>query len=94
MLKLGAKIIANIDEENINAIFMDKDFMDRTVLNLITTFGYVPLLGDEKVTVLLDELWEGKNTYECDGKVSYYSKLTFLANNTIVKLPGKQVGYT
>jgi hypothetical protein len=70
MLQLGNKIIANLDEKNVSAIFMDKDFKDRTVLNLITTQGYVPLLGDEKVAVLLDELWEGKLTYECDGKTS------------------------
>ncbi len=70
---------------------MDTDFKNRTVLNLITTYRYVPLMGDEKVSVLLDELWEGKLTYECDGGISYFSKLTFLVNNGITKLPGKKV---
>jgi hypothetical protein len=68
---------------------MDVDFKNRTVLNLISTYRYVPLMGDEKVSVLLDELWEGKLTYECDGRVSYFSKLTFLVNDNIMKLPGK-----
>ncbi|MFO0116907.1 MAG: hypothetical protein ACK521_04600 [bacterium] len=91
MQQLGSKIIENLDEENVNAIFMDTDFKNRTVLNLITTYRYVPLMGDEKVSVLLDELWEGKLTYECDGAISYFSKLTFLVNNSIMKLPGKKV---
>ena len=63
MQGLGSKIIENLEEENVHAIFMDTDFKNRTVLNLISTYRYVPLMGDEKVSVLLDELWEGKLTY-------------------------------
>jgi len=93
MLSLGNKIIENIEEDgdNIYQIFMDTDFKDRTVFNLITTFAYEPLMRDDKVGVLLDELWEGKLTFECDGAVSYYSKLTYLFNNRITKLPGRKV---
>jgi hypothetical protein len=70
---------------------METDFKNRTVLHIITTFGYEPLMRDEKVSVLLDELWEGKLTYECDGAISYYSKLTYILNNQITKLPGRKV---
>lgn len=89
MQMFAQKIIENLDEANIQAIFMDSDFKNRTVLNLITTYSYVPLMSDEKVSVLLDELWEGKLTYECDGSISYFSKLTFLLTNKVVRLPGR-----
>lgn len=93
MQQLGKKIIENLNEEVVHGIFMDTDFKERTVLHLITTMGYVPLLSDEKTSVLLEELWEGKATYECDGKTSYHSKLTFLASNSIANLPGKPVTF-
>ena len=56
MQMFAQKIIENLAEANIQAIFMDSDFKNRTVLNLITTYSYVPLMSDEKVSVLLDEL--------------------------------------
>lgn len=89
MQMFAQKIIENLAEANIQAIFMDSDFKNRTVLNLITTYSYVPLMSDEKVSVLLDELWEGKLTYECDGSITYFSKLTFLLTNYVVRLPGR-----
>jgi len=46
---------------------MDTDFLDRTTLKLITDYEYEPLLKDDKVSALLDELWVGKESYECDG---------------------------
>jgi hypothetical protein len=41
---------------------METDFLDRTVLKLITQGGYAPLLRNEKVFALIDELWVGKTT--------------------------------
>lgn len=78
--RLGGKIVENLEEKNIHAVYLDRDFKNRTVLNLISTYRYVPLMLDDKITILLDQLWEGKLTFECDGRTSYYSKLTFLVN--------------
>ena len=70
---------------------MDIDFLDRTVLNLITQQEYEPLLKDDKVSALLDELWVGKDSYECDGRVTDFSLLSFLASAQIKSLPGKKI---
>ena len=40
-------------------IFMDEDFKNRTVLNIIVNRGYAELCADSKVAKLLDELWVG-----------------------------------
>ena len=37
---------------------------------------------------LLDSLWEGKYSYDCDGNITDYSLLTFLASDSVKKLPG------
>jgi len=49
-----------MEKEVIRPIFMDNDFKERTVLNLITTNGFSPLMSDNKIAALLDELWVGK----------------------------------
>ena len=67
---------------------MDIDFKDRTVLNLINYNQYVPLSEDNKFSALLDELWVGKLSYECDGRDENFSKLTYLASAPVIKLPG------
>lgn len=72
-------------------IFMDLDFKDRTVLHLITHNEYAPLMTDEKMVALLDELWVGKLAYECDGKTEDYSLLSYLARSSIKSLPGKTI---
>lgn len=40
---------------------MESDFKDRTVLKLIVSHGFEPLLKDDKVMVLLQQLWVGKS---------------------------------
>jgi hypothetical protein len=85
---LGEKLIENMPEDFIHHIFMDSDFLDRTVLKLITDYEYEPLLRDNKVSALLDSLWIGKASYDCDGRITDYSKLNFLASSPIKMLPG------
>lgn len=81
-----------MDEEDkpdlIENVFMDTDFLDRRVLKLIADFEYEPLLRDNKISALLDRFWIGKDSYECDGKVTDFSKLAFLANSDLTLLPG------
>jgi hypothetical protein len=40
---------------------------------------------------LLDELWVGKESYECDGRDTDFSMLSFLASAKIKSLPGKKI---
>jgi hypothetical protein len=85
---MGEKIIENLDPADIETIFMESDFKDRTVLKLIALHQFGALLKDEKVSNLIDELWMGKLVYQCDGRVTDYSMLGFLASAPIKKLPG------
>ena len=44
-------------KDKVEKIFMEKDFLDRTVLHLIAMNGYEPLMRDNKVKMLLNNLW-------------------------------------
>lgn len=86
--ELGNKIVENLEDENLRQIFMDTDFKDRTVFNIVC-YNFMPLLvEDDKISALLDELWVGKLSYECDGRTDCYSMLKFLSSAPIRKLPG------
>ena len=70
---------------------MDKDFHERTMLKIITDKKFSGLFSSDRVHVLLDEIWEGEETYDCDGRITDYSLLTYLASAPIKKIPGKLV---
>lgn len=70
-------------------MFLDTDFKDRTLLKVITFYGFRQLFMSYKVDVLLQEIWVGKNSFECDGRISDFSMLTYLSRAPIKKLPGK-----
>lgn len=80
-----------MEDENVSKTFLDIDFKDRTVLKIITSNGFAPLMQNSKVNILLEEIWVGKNTYECDGRITDFSLLTFLAKAPIKKLKGKKI---
>lgn len=69
-------------------MFMQSDFNDRTVLKLITELALEPLMLGDSVAKLLEQLWVGKLSDECDGKISDFSKLYYLGDMVISKLPG------
>ena len=69
LLNLGEKLIENFENTKIvERIFLQTDFLNRSLLKLITYYGFKPLIRDDKVKALLDELWIGKSSNECDGK--------------------------
>lgn len=80
-----------MSEDVVPRAFMDIDFRDRTVLNIITNNGFVPLIADSKVNILLEEIWVGKNTYECDGELLDFSHMYYLLTSNFKKLPGRSV---
>jgi hypothetical protein len=41
--------------------------------------------------VLLEEIWQGKESYECDGRLQDFSMLNFISKTPIKKLPGKVI---
>lgn len=90
-MQLGDKIIDNIDDDKIEKVFLDTDFKDRTLLKIITSNGFGPLFSSYKVNILLQEIWEGKNSYECDGQITDFSLINYLAQSKVKKLPGKRI---
>lgn len=95
LLDLGVEIIASLENmKKVRTIFMDQDFKNRTVLNLITYNGYEPLMRDSKVNVLLDNLWQGESANKCDGRVSDFSKLTYMAITPLMKLKGQKISFS
>jgi hypothetical protein len=49
-------------------------------------------MKSDKVAALLDELWAGKETYECNGKTADFSILRYLSSSKIKSLPKQSVG--
>jgi hypothetical protein len=77
--------------DKVKTIFLDEDYMGRTVLHIIVKNGNEQLMTDTKVIALLDELWAGEVSYKCDGKMQNWSMLTFIAGAPLKNLPGQEV---
>ena len=82
-MKLGGYFIDNLDDQHVEKIFLDVDFTNRTVLKIITMNGFEELCISDKVDVLLSEIWEGKETYECDGQLNDFSIINYLATSSV-----------
>lgn len=91
LLRLGDKLLDNLEDDNIEKFFLDLDFKNRTVLRIVTDNDFSPLLSSEKINILIEEMWIGKKTYECDGKISDFSLLNNLAKTKIKKIVGKNI---
>lgn len=70
---------------------LDTDFKDRTLMKTITVNDFGVLLHNYKVNILLEEIWEGKTSRECDGSISSFSILKNLASTQAQKIPGKYI---
>jgi hypothetical protein len=86
MLILGDKILDNYNDQKLSKVFLDSDFKDRTLLKIITSNKFDKLFENYKVAVILEEIWQGKFTFECDGEIRDLSLLTHLATSPIKKL--------
>jgi len=62
---------------------MEKDFTDRTVLNIITDNKIMTFIVINKLKFLLDKIWEGKDSQLIDGKTSHFSRTKFLLHHEI-----------
>ena len=91
LVELGHKIVMHWEDEKIDKVFLDLDFRDRSLLKVITDNKFAAILKSDKINVLLEEIWQGKLTFECDGNVQDFSCLTYIVKSRITKLPGKKV---
>lgn len=92
MIKLGSLIIENMMFEHVEDVFMEKDFLKRNALNLITIHGIKPFIVKSKLRFLLDKIWAGKDSSLIDGKLSHFSKTCFLLSHSPKRLPGAKIG--
>jgi hypothetical protein len=90
-LKLGQKITDNFDDDKIDRIYNDRDFIDRSLLKIITDNGYDLLFHSDKVGILLEKIWDGRNTDDCDGALEDFSIVMHIQQTPVVKIPGKEL---
>jgi len=88
--RICQKLSENLNEDLVKRVYMDTDFRGQTLLRLIVNLDLEPLVTTQKVEELIEKLWVGKDTYECDGTLKYFSKLGYLSHNSFRILPGKE----
>jgi hypothetical protein len=88
---LADQLVDNIEDELVESIFLDKDFKDRTLFKIVTQYNLYSFLSTGKVNTVLDIVWEGINSTDCDGNLVDFSLLTFLAGSSVKTIPGKRI---
>lgn len=83
------KLVEQLNEDLIRNVYLDTDFRGQTLLRIIVNLELEPLLKSQKVEELIEKLWTGKDTYECDGRTPYFSKLAYISKTSLKFLPGK-----
>lgn len=90
---LGHLIIENMQFDHVEEIFMDRDFLDRTVLNVITENKIMPFIVINKLHFLINKIWDGKESDLIDGKTQHFSRTNYLLNHEIKRLRGVKVSF-
>lgn len=86
MLALGDRILDYIEDESLSKIFLDSDFRNRTLLKIITANRFQELFANYKVGVILEEIWQGKQAFNCDGDYADISLLTHLLRTPVRRI--------
>ena len=79
LLNLGDKLLDNLEDDVVENFFLDYDFKNRTVIEIIIDNDFLILLSSEKINILIEAMWIGKQTYDCDGKLTDFSLLENMA---------------
>lgn len=85
------KIIFNLDYDMIESIFLSKDFKDRSLIKIVTDLELKSFLKSPKTTILLDTLWEGIASTECDGRLADFSTMNYLLQSKTKKIEGRKI---
>ena len=59
-MKLAKFILDNVDDQNLEEIYMDIDFKDRTLMKIISENEYSEMFESERIDLLLHEIWQGE----------------------------------
>ncbi len=60
---------------------MEKDFLDRPVLNIITDNIIMPFVVINKLHFLINKIWDGRDADLIDGKTEHFSRTKYLKNH-------------
>ncbi len=69
--------------DKVEEIFMEKDYVERSVLTIITDNNIMSFIVISKLKFLLDKVWDGKDSALIDGKLSHFSRTKYLLNHEI-----------
>lgn len=92
LMELGKMYISKVSNEKFyESLILDTDFRERTVLKIITSNSFEPLmhLNDSKAENLMVKIWYGKEATKCDGNVYGYSNLSHIIWSKAKKMGGK-----
>ena len=85
------KIIFNFDYDLIESIFLSRDYKNRSLIKIVTLYQLKSFLKSTKTTILLDTLWQGLYTTECDGRLADFSTMNYLLNSKTMKVEGRKI---
>ena len=77
--------------EQVENVFMEKDYKDRTVLSIITKNDIKSFIVKSKLRFLLTKIWNGKDSSLIDGKTSHFSKTRYLLSHQPRNLIGARI---
>ncbi len=93
LLELCVTIIERIDDERLfEQYFMQTDFKQRSMFNIISMNKFNKLMLDEKISNLLTKIWDGEDVKQCDGKYKDFSIIAHLFVTPARKVPGRTQG--
>lgn len=84
---LGRRIIKRMPFDQVEDIFMERDFLDRTVLSMITENDIKLFIVKAKVGFLIEKIWGGKDSALIDGKLAHFSRTAYLMHHHVRHLP-------
>jgi hypothetical protein len=78
---LGRKIIEKMKFEQVEPIFLEKDYKSRIVLQIILDNGIKEFIVRQKLRFLLKKIWDGKDFDLVDGKLKHFSYILHIKDN-------------
>ena len=73
---------------------MERDFLDRTVLSMITENDIKLFIVKIKLGFLIAKIWNGKDSNLIDGKISHFSRTEYLLKHNLRILPSVKLGFS
>lgn len=89
---LAEKIINSVDTDIVEKMFLDKDYKDRTLLKIVTFYGFNLFLRSQSTTTLLDSVWHGTSTTEWEGRLDDFWTMAFLIKSNANYIKGRKIG--